>query len=269
LGRFWCACRRFEVQGTDVTMPTRPGVGVAFDHLLFTQICYWGIKRVKPLMRKVFRVHVHNRSCEKRQKWLSGPVHIHASLLDGRADELRGVDQGSEFMGEKELVPLTEARKQVETAITRIALLHLAFSKTLVEEFGMEKGKELIRRSILRYGRLVGERMKRGLPDYPNAKYGAYTEHENGRVYDCVLAKIFREYEELDLGGLYCYVDPAKTMAVDPSRKQVHNDCAACGDEYCTFAELPTTEKERNDFSNARLDWKYVDPRLARGTGDR
>ena len=169
-------------------------------------------------------------------------------------------------MAQEEHVLIGEAREQVETAITRIALLHLAFSKTLVEEFGPEKGKELITKSILRYGRLVGERMKRGLPDYPTAKYGAYVERENGRVYDCVLAKIFQEYDELDLGGLYCYVDPGKIMGFDPGKKLIHNDCAACGDEYCTFAELPTNEKERSDFANARSDWKYVDPRLARGT---
>ena len=108
--------------------------------------------------------------------------------------------------------------------------------------------------------------MKRGLPDYPGAKYGAYVERENGRIYDCVLGRIFREYRELDLGGLYCYVDPAKIMAFDLSRKLIHNDCAAFGDEYCTFAELPTTEKEQSDFTNARSDWKRVDPRLAQGT---
>ena len=169
---------------------------------------------------------------------------------------------------EEEIVPLKEAKEQVETAITRIALLHLAFSKTLLEEFGADRGKELITRSILRYGRLVGDRMKRGLPDYPTAKYGAYVERENGRIYDCILARIFRENKELDLGRLYCYVDPAKIMTVDPNMKQIHGDCAACGDEYCTFAELATTEKERKDFMNASVDWKYVDPRLVRATGE-
>jgi hypothetical protein len=59
----------------------------------------------------------------------------------------------SRSLSEDELVPLKEAKKQVETAITRIALLHLAFSKTLVEEIGANMGKELITRSVLR---LVG-----------------------------------------------------------------------------------------------------------------
>jgi hypothetical protein len=172
-------------------------------------------------------------------------------------------------LAQEEQVPAEEARGQVETAITRIALLHLAFSRTLVEDLGPEKGKELITKSILRYGRWIGDRMKRGLPDYPIAKYGAYVERENGRIYDCVLAKIFREYDELDLGALYCYVDPAKTMAMNSGKKLVHDECAACGDEYCTFEEIAATEKERNGFTNMTADWKYIDPRLLQGTKKR
>lgn len=116
----------------------------------------------------------------------------------------------------EQTVPLKEAREQVEIAIGRTALLHLAFSKTLVEEFGEEKGKELIVRSVLEYGRRIGERVKRGLPDLP--KYGVHGGRTpDGKVYDCVFAKIFREYGEQDLGCLYCYVDPAKSMAQDPA----------------------------------------------------
>ena len=47
-------------------------------------------------------------------------------------------------MAQKEHVLIEEAREQVETAIMRITLFHFAFSKTLVEEFGAEKEKELI-----------------------------------------------------------------------------------------------------------------------------
>jgi hypothetical protein len=39
-------------------------------------------------------------------------------------------------------VPREEASHEVEVAMTRLALLHLSFSKTLIEEFGMEKGRE-------------------------------------------------------------------------------------------------------------------------------
>jgi len=164
----------------------------------------------------------------------------------------------------EELVSLKEATGQVEIAITRTALLHLAFSKTLVEEFGEEKGKELILKAIMEYGRRVGERTKRGLPDLP--KYGVHGGFIDGRVHDCVFAKTFREYGELNLGCLYCYVDPAKSMAADPMVKYVHKDCAACGDEFCTFEKTATTEKERKDFLTKSRDWRSVDPRLAQGT---
>ena len=45
----------------------------------------------------------------------------------------------------EEVVTLKDAIEQVETAVTRIALIHLGFSKTLVEELGEEKGKEFIK----------------------------------------------------------------------------------------------------------------------------
>jgi hypothetical protein len=167
-------------------------------------------------------------------------------------------------MSEKEFVTLSEAREQVEIAITRVALLHIAFSKTLVKEFGEEKGRELILKSIMEYGDMVGKRIKRGLPDLP--KYGiGQRRGPNGKFYGCTFSRTFQEYEQLDLGHLYCYVDAAKSMAQDPEHKLVHKECAACGDEYCTFQTLVTTEKERNDFTGRKQDWEQVDQRLFRG----
>jgi hypothetical protein len=166
---------------------------------------------------------------------------------------------------EEKSVPIEEAIHEVEVAITRLALLHLSFSKTLVEELGEEKGKEVIIKSILEYGKRGGDRTQRGLQDLP--KYGVSGEYKEGRIYNCVLAQVFREYGEEDLGCLYCYVDPAKTMAVDPDQKSVHKTSAACGDDYCTLERVSTTEKEREDFRNMDKDWRYVDLRLVEGSG--
>ena len=163
-------------------------------------------------------------------------------------------------MDEKEgFVSLAEASHEVEVAITRLALLHLSFSKTLIEEFGMERGRELIVRAIMEYGERIAERTERGLPDLP--KYGV-CQMRDGKAYDCVLANLFREYGEEDLGRLYCYIDPAKTMAKDPYLKLVHKECAACGDDRCSYETIPTTEKERTDFKLKRAEWMEVDPRL-------
>jgi len=168
-------------------------------------------------------------------------------------------------MAEKEgFVSLAEATHEVEVAITRLALLHLSFSKTLVEVLGEKKGKELIIRSILEYGKRIGERTIRGLPELP--KYGVYGKYEDEKVYDCVLAKTFHEYGEEDIGCLYCYVDPAKTMEVDPYHKFIHKDCAACGDDYCTLQTKTTTKKERVGFKNKATTWRNVDPRLTQGS---
>lgn len=188
-------------------------------------------------------------------------------------------------MSEKEeVVPLKESMDQVAVAVTRLALMHLAFSKTLVEALGEEKGKELIIKSILEYGKRVGERTKhghQGLPYYgihdryvyAGKEYfdtrkkpipdGGEWDYSLYRVYGCILAKVFREYGENELGRLYCYVDSAKSMAADRNLKLVHTACEPCGDEYCAFDSLPTTEKEQEDFVNNNMDWREVDPVLA------
>lgn len=188
----------------------------------------------------------------------------------------------------EEVVPVKEAIEQVGVAMTRLALLHLAFSETLVEQLGEEKGKELIINSILEYGKRVGERTKEGCQELPyygvhegyfyaddeyiDARSKPRSEGEKWdfslyKVYGCILAKIFRGYGKEDLGCLYCYVDPAKSMAADPNYKLKHTACEVCGDEYCAFDLVPTTEKERKDFINKSKDWKYVDPILVEGSG--
>jgi hypothetical protein len=160
---------------------------------------------------------------------------------------------------EERVVTLKEAKEQVEIAMTRVALLHLGFSRTLVEELGEKKGKDLIIKSILEYGKLVGEGIRVGRADLP--KYGVF-ENKEGKIYDCIMPKVFRQHKNEDLGRLYCYVDPAKKMAVNPTRKIIHTKFPLCGDEYCSSKEVPTTEKERKDFVEKNNDWKYVDPYL-------
>ena len=61
---------------------------------------------------------------------------------------------------EKKMVPLEEAEEQVRRVCTRLALLHLSFAKTLVEELGEEKGKHLILKAIKDYGIRIGGEVK-------------------------------------------------------------------------------------------------------------
>ena len=197
--------------------------------------------------------------------WLDTKAEVNTGwgMVELRDREITG-EENDRMTQKEKVVSLEDARHQVEIAVTRLALLHLSFSRTLVDEFGEEKAKDLIVKSILDYGKRVGERVKRGLPDLP--RYGVYGGSKNGRVYDCILAKVFQEYGEQKIGCLYCYVDPAKAMTADLDRKVIHTRCAACGDDYCTFQEKLTTEKERKDFLNRDRDWKFVDPRLVKGS---
>jgi hypothetical protein len=184
-------------------------------------------------------------------------------------------------------VPLREAMEQVRITGKRIALMHLAFSRILVEELGEEKGKKSIIRAMMDYGRMVGEANKAGQQDLPF--YGFHDKYTYGekefrdtrekeniagndfdfsryRVYGCVLADTFLEHDEKELGCLYCYVDSAKSMAVDPGKKLIHTACEVVGDGFCAFDLVPTTERERNRFQDKNVDWKEVDPILIKGS---
>jgi len=154
------------------------------------------------------------------------------------------------------MVPLSEAENEIRVVTVRLALLHLAYSKTLVEEFGWEKGKQLILDSIKRYGVYVADRTKKGHQGLP--KYG-FWERREGKPDLCELGKIMIEMGEPKLGALYCLIDPAKTMAADPEKKMIHTKCMIFGDEGCGFSTTPTTQEERRDFEEDR-DWTYVDP---------
>jgi hypothetical protein len=70
------------------------------------------------------------------------------------------------------------------------------------------------------------------------------------------------ESGEGDIGSLYCLIDAAKTMAMNPGEKLIHTKCLPLGDELCEFVTAPTTDQDRADFFAENRDWSHVDPRL-------
>jgi len=56
----------------------------------------------------------------------------------------------------EEKISKQEALSQIQAALRRAALLYHCFSETLVEEYGQEKGVELIRKAIDEYGSFIG-----------------------------------------------------------------------------------------------------------------
>ena len=158
-------------------------------------------------------------------------------------------------MGEERAVPLREAEVQVAVVVRRLAMLHLAFTRTLVSELGWEAAKPLILRSIKRYGELVAGRAARGQRSLP--EFGFF-ERREGKPDLCELGKVMLEEGEPKLGSLYCLIDVAKTMAADPGRKLIHDRCMILGHGECVFSTVETTAGEQQDFQADR-DWAYLD----------
>jgi hypothetical protein len=155
-----------------------------------------------------------------------------------------------------EMVPLEEAENEVKVVTQRLALLHLAFSKTIVDNLGWEQGKQLVLDSIKQYGEYVAERTKQGHQGLP--KYG-FWEKRDEKSPLCELGKIMLEMDEPELGAMYCLIDPAKTMAADLNSKLIHTKCMILGHDECQFDMISTSEKDRADFKKGK-DWAHVDP---------
>ncbi len=159
----------------------------------------------------------------------------------------------------EEMVPLSEAENEVKVVTQRLALLHLAYGRILVDRFGWEEGKQLIMNAIKEYARRVAERTKAGHQSLP--KYGFWERNEYGPSI-CELGKIVREYDEMDIGSLYCLIDPAKIMWANPEEKLIHTKAYTVGDDCCEFETVSTTEKDKGDLFGESKDWSHVDPRL-------
>ena len=178
----------------------------------------------------------------------------------------------------KETVDLAEAKEQVEKVCKKVALLHLSYAKTIMNELGDKEGTKLILKAIKDYATRIGEKVKEdvavngmtnALENYKEdlPLYGMHDGTEkvevNGekrtRAFGCVMGKIWKELGEDNIGRLYCYVDPAKYMAYNPNYKLVHTQSIPDGDAYCEFTVKPTTEQERKDFLKKDKDWRYID----------
>jgi hypothetical protein len=183
----------------------------------------------------------------------------------------------------KDYIPLSEAEKGLASVSRRIALLHLAYSKAIIKCLGEEKGEKLISNAIKDYALKIGQKtkeevIKNGLDPMPEnfdkgTSYalpvfpGMHTSKEKiqtggkirFRANGCILAEVWKEYNEERLGRLYCYMDTAKYMGYNPYYKYVHIKAVPDGDDFCEFEIRPTTDQERQDFSTEDKEWFYMD----------
>ena len=157
----------------------------------------------------------------------------------------------------KEMITKDEAFQQVKSMITRAALIHYAFAKTLIDELGEKKGKALAKKAIELYGKEVGKRVKertlaRSLAltrenfqdDLPDLGWAEREKVEvdgekRSRVYTCHMARVWQELGVPELGRIYCFVDQAKYEAYNPELQCVHVKNVLDGDPYCELAVRP------------------------------
>jgi hypothetical protein len=153
----------------------------------------------------------------------------------------------------EEKILKAEAAEQVLSMCRRLAQLYIAFARTLVEELGREKGKSLIREAIFRYGQEIGKKIRerveaegqpltmenfRKFSDLPSLAFSPHSfDTEGGRVAridHCVLASVWKELGEEELGRLYCYMDQAKMEAYNPDFEYIHlKNCLDSDISYC------------------------------------
>lgn len=162
---------------------------------------------------------------------------------------------------DKDLIPSDQARRAVQDMTRRVGLLHMCYARTLVDELGDEKGRELIKKAIWSYGTKIGERTRGrveaiGLePTLENMGKGGDLspigfDHREVIVegetrtqsLSCAMAEIWQEYGEENLGGLYCLVDPAKMQSYDPHWTWVHTRKIPDGEPYCELVVRPVAE---------------------------
>ena len=194
-------------------------------------------------------------------------------------------------MDDAERLTVEEAAHEVKLASRRIALLHLAFSRVAVRTLDEAAGRRLITDAIREYGAMIGTEvrdavLRQGLEAVPD-NYGAGESRSLPRIgmhagsetvsvdgrpriraYGCVMAEVWAEYGEEDLGRLYCYVDPAKFMAFNPAYTMAHTKARPSGDPFCEFCIRETTAKEQLDFASGKAEWITADcceAREARG----
>jgi hypothetical protein len=182
-----------------------------------------------------------------------------------------------------EVVPISKAAAAIQSVTRRLALIHLSYARTIIDELGEENGMRLISKAIKDYGSRIGEKTRKevlgkgleatpenfgqgdsyALPNIPGLHERRETIEVNGKIraraFGCLLAEVWKEYDEEKLGRLYCYMDPAKYMAYNQDYKLAHTKTVPDGDECCELEVKRTTEEEREDFFSEDRDWFYID----------
>ena len=146
---------------------------------------------------------------------------------------------------EKKLFTREEAEEEVRKMARLFGLMFYHFTNLLVEEFGEEKGIELVREAVKRFGLERGSKvreevLKRGLKltlenfrkfsDLPSIGWGGKT-----RETFCPFAEVWISKGAEKLCKIYCDVDIWKIVGYNPNIKVKRVKWVLEGDDYCEY----------------------------------
>lgn len=152
-----------------------------------------------------------------------------------------------------DVISRREAEEDVLIMARRLAWLHQAYARTMVDQLGEEKAVPLIRQAIDAYGRRAGKLARRFVeerelpltpenmgksPDLPKLGWEKDNlKDQEGRpvpvITRCPLAVEWQAMGEEKLGRLYCYVDQAKAEGFNPELICTHEQNVLDGDPVC------------------------------------
>lgn len=145
----------------------------------------------------------------------------------------------------KEVFTREEAEEQVRAMARLFGLMFYHFANLLVEKYGEENGKALVREAVRRFGLDRAERVRRDV-----IKMGLEPVLENyGKVLDlprigwggptremyCPFAEVWIEKGAEDLCKLYCEVDVWKMVGYNPKIKVKRLRWVLEGDADCRY----------------------------------
>jgi nitroreductase len=157
-----------------------------------------------------------------------------------------------------------EAVEQIGRALRRVALIYHSFASILIEEFGRNRGEEIIKKAVDAYGTRIGrearrEAQERGwelVPDkfrsdLPDSAWETEEVEIDGekriRVHHCPLAAEWLEWGDSKLSRLYCFVDHAKMQAYNPDYEYIHLQNLLDGDPYCELVVRPRVREKTKE----------------------
>jgi len=145
----------------------------------------------------------------------------------------------------REVYTREEAAEQVRRVGRMFGLLFYHFANLLVEELGEERGRELVREAVRRFGLERGRRMReralaegleptlenfRRVSDLPEVGWGGPTRESY-----CPFAEVWFEKDALELGKLYCDVDIWKYKGYNPHIEVERRAWILEGDDECRY----------------------------------